>query len=360
MLFPYKYVPHKMERMQEFIDFIFFEVWCKAAGNGSFCLDLFDANADLHEVMKSFYYSDAKGADFFYGHVERIYGHFAAFTTAQIDQFKEWYMANNNIEAACAKNSAMHLAKYTDIAPTHQTLGEQLAAFFKGLYSQQLLGLAVLKQKIGDIDDHYQHFMRANDLGKCPFCGIGDIKGVHHSKREAYDHYLPKALYPFNTINFHNLAPACHECNSTYKLTKDPLHSAAGRRRAFYPYANSGASIEIIVNLRTADIDHLTPDDIQLEFGPTELNEEIETWKDVYGIEERYKAMCCGKTVGKYWFEQALGEWCENGNLPADYLRTLTRQASRSPFADNNFLKKPFLEACQRVGLFSIRAEEKS
>ena len=30
MLFPYKYVPHQMEKMQEFIDFIFYEVWCKA------------------------------------------------------------------------------------------------------------------------------------------------------------------------------------------------------------------------------------------------------------------------------------------------------------------------------------------
>lgn len=29
MLFPYIYVPHQMEKMQEFIDFIFYAVWCK-------------------------------------------------------------------------------------------------------------------------------------------------------------------------------------------------------------------------------------------------------------------------------------------------------------------------------------------
>ena len=61
------------------------------------------------------------------------------------------------------------------------------------------------------------------------------MKGTHHSKREAYDHYLPKVLYPFNSINFRNLAPACHECNSTYKLGKDPAHNPAGRRKAFNP-----------------------------------------------------------------------------------------------------------------------------
>jgi hypothetical protein len=38
---------------------------------------------------------------------------------------------------------------------THKALGEQLATFFKGLYSQSLLGLAALRAKIGNIDDHY-------------------------------------------------------------------------------------------------------------------------------------------------------------------------------------------------------------
>ena len=59
MLFPYKYVPHQMEKMQEFIDFIFYEVWCKAPGNGPFSLDLFNENVDLRELMHDLYFSDA-------------------------------------------------------------------------------------------------------------------------------------------------------------------------------------------------------------------------------------------------------------------------------------------------------------
>jgi hypothetical protein len=65
MLFPYTYVPHQMEKMQKFIDFIFFEVWCKAPPNIPFGLDLFDAEPELREVMEAFFYSDAQGADFF-------------------------------------------------------------------------------------------------------------------------------------------------------------------------------------------------------------------------------------------------------------------------------------------------------
>src|SRR5262249_7338127 len=161
------------------------------------------------------------------------YGLFSSLTPVQIEQFKQWYQANNDIEKACANDPASQIARYNDIRVMHQELSAQLAAFFTRLYSQQLLNLAALREKIGNIDEHYENFTQANTIGKCPFCGISDIKGLNHTKREAYDHYLPKALYPFNSINFRNLAPACHECNSTYKLSKDPMHSAAGRRKAF-------------------------------------------------------------------------------------------------------------------------------
>lgn len=353
MLFPYKYVPHQMERMQVFIDFIFHEVWCKAPGSGHFKLDLFDGNADLKEVMTSFFYDHTQGGDSFYTHVESIYGHFATLTPAQIDQFKQWYRANNDIEKACANDPALHIARYADIKSISQKLCEQLASFFKGLYSQQLLDLAVLRKKIGEIDDHYQHFMQTNTSGKCPFCGIGDVKGIHHTKREAYDHYLPKGLYPFNSINFRNLAPACHECNSTYKLAKDPLSSAGGRRKAFYPYTNTSYNIDIKIDLKKLDVDKLTPDDIDIEYGPVALIEEIETWKDVYGIEVRYKAKCCSESDGKYWLAQVLDELQEDDCSSADFLKTLNRQTRKNPFAESNFLKNAFLEGCDRAGLFT-------
>jgi len=358
MLFPYKYVPHQMEKMQEFIDFIFYEVWCKAPGGGLFNLDLFHGHPDLKEIMEAFYYSHAKGADLFYSHVERIYGHFTALPDPQITQLKQWYQGNNDIENVCSNNPTIQIARYADIALIDAVLSTQLAIFFKELYSQNLLNLVALREKIGEIDDHYLKFVTENSLGKCPFCGLGEVKGVHHTKREAYDHYLPKGLYPFNSINFRNLAPACHECNSIYKLAKDPVHSVAGRRKAFYPYTKRSYSIDISISLNDTALDNLTPQDIALEFGPDQLHEEIETWRDVYGIEERYKAKCCCESDGKYWLTQVLDEWHEDGRSPAEYLKTLTRQTGASPFSDSNFLKKAFLEGCDRAGLFNQNRKE--
>ncbi|BBA33701.1 uncharacterized protein sS8_1744 [Methylocaldum marinum] len=199
--------------------------------------------------------------------------------------------------------------------------------------------------------------MQANTTGKCPFCGLGDIKGVHHTRREAYDHYLPKALYPFNSINFRNLAPACHECNSTYKLSKDPTHNAAGRRKAFYPYTTGASPIEITVELNTSDIDHLKPTDIQLTFGPAAVHEEIETWKEVYGIDERYKAKCCDGDA-KDWLEQLRILRDAHSIAPDASLATVQQQTAKAPVANSNFLKLALLEGCQRAGLFKAIAME--
>ncbi|WP_312477613.1 HNH endonuclease [Stutzerimonas nitrititolerans] len=360
MLFSYTYVPHQLERMQRFINFIFYQVWCRAPKLGAYDLSLFDGNLPLKEVMVSFAYDDTKAGDRFSSQVQAIYESFSKLPRREISKIKKWYQANNNIQQICANHPTAQIARYSDIAISHKGLGDQLAAFFKELYSQSLLDLAALRAKIGDIDNHYEAFVRVNDAGKCPFCGINDLLGGYHSKREAYDHYLPKKIYPFNSINFKNLVPACHHCNSSYKTSKDPAYTPKDpardtlRRKFFYPYATVPRAIELHVSLQHAGIDQLTPAEITLTFGPDAISEEIDTWRDVYAVEERYKAKILGKNDGKYWLTQVLDEWGQNGRLPSDYLASLTRQAERHPYAECNFLKKPFLEACRQIGLFDL------
>ncbi|MFA6928692.1 MAG: hypothetical protein WCT05_00080 [Lentisphaeria bacterium] len=358
MLFAYTYVPHKMERMQEFIDFIFFEVWCRAPIGLVFHPDLFDGNPDLKAVMSEFGFSAraAERGKTFYKDVKAIYELFAPLSAQEIDQFKQWYLGNNDIEKVCANDPASPLLRYVDIPAAHQALSEQLASFFKGLYSS-LLDLVALQEKIGNIDDHYKTFVQTNKAGKCPFCGISDLFSEYHSKREAYDHYLPKALYPFNSINFRNLVPACHHCNSSYKTSKDPAYPpkdparAAQRRAVFYPYTATPYAIELQVTLQNSDIEKLTPADVNLHFGPASLDEKIDTWKDVYGIEERYKAKFCSSDALD-WLEQVRILDRDHSVAPTAYLVSLEEQAQKSPVANCNFLKKPFLEACNQIGIF--------
>jgi len=360
MLFPYVYVAHTMEKMQGYIDYIFNNVWCTARGKGYDIEILFAGNDELRKLITELHTSEVQGADFFLTGLQLIFEDFKVLSDAQLEQLELWYQSNNNIELACVGDPNVTPATYDVVATLSEELSTHLRDFFKNLYSQSFLSLKSIKDRVGEIENHYHDFMQRNIQGKCPFCGIHDVKGLYHTKREAYDHFLPKDKYPFNSINFYNLVPACHECNSSYKLSidpllncKNPLASNAGqRRKAFYPYSNNSHNIELQITLTSSDWTNITPEDVQLTTGPNDVREEIDTWLDVYGIEERYKAKCCGENDGKGWIVQILDEWSVDGRNPDDFLNTLERQANKRPYCDDNFLKKPFLEACKHSGLF--------
>jgi hypothetical protein len=362
MLFPYVYVRHSIEKMQDFIDFIFFAVWCKARRRGPYGLHLFAANAKLYQIMKSFHYSDTDGANFFNTHVEAIYKTFQELPPSAIRQLSRWYLGNNDLEKACLNNKGAPLTRYEDLKAKHPQLSDQIESFFKGLYDR--LGIAAIKNQIGNIDDHYKAFMQANPTGKCPFCGLSDLLGEYHTKREAYDHYLPKAFYPFNAINFHNLVPACHHCNSSYKGSKDLAYTPKdpcgqqARRKLFYPFSSQPWRIDLRVSLQSDAIESLQPANVTLSFGPPALAEQIEAWINVYGIEERYRNKLCAADA-KAWLVEMQDEWRwhnasdgEEGKAPDAYLRDIERHATRSPYANTNFLKHAFLQACAAAGVF--------
>lgn len=134
---------------------------------------------------------------------------------------------------------------------------------------------------------------------------------------------------------------------------KDPLLTKTnGRRKAFYPYATNSHKIELSLKLECKDWTDINPQDIEMAFGPEQLKEQINTWDEVYGIQERYKAKCCGENDGKYWIEQVLDEWQEDDRKPDEFLKILSRNTEKKPYAEANFLKEPFLKACKKAGLF--------
>lgn len=347
MLFACTYVPHQMEKMQEFVEFTFVEVWCKAPIGQPFHPDLYAAKPDFRELMSDFGFSSksAVRAKAFYKDVREIYDLFAGLSQQDIDHFKRWFSNNNDIERVCAGDLAVNPVRYKDVINAYPILGSRLADFYRGLYDQALLGLASLKKIIGELSDHYRQFFKQNITGKCPFCGIGDLKGINHTRREAYDHYLPKCRYPFNSINFRNLVPACHECNSSYKLSADPIMNGATRRKAFYPYATARTSIDVSADLRFST--STVPSTIDLDFGPPALRAEIDTWRSVYGIDERYKAKLSSPDA-QDWLEEFRILNRTHGVKSADHIANIS---ARKQFANNNFLKQAYLTACGNNGL---------
>lgn len=350
MLFSYQYVNHSMEKMQGYIDFIFNKVWCEAPGK-EYDIELFNENEELKELLTEL--NHLEGAYFFLAGIERIFHLFSRLNRKTINKLTKWYYFNNQIEKLCSKEECYNPVNYEQFS-CNEELKKALKAFFQHLYDNNFLSLKAVKDKIGSIDDHYNQFMHINTKGICPFCGLYPIDSEYASTREAYDHFLPKSIYPFCSINFRNLAPMCNKCNSGHKNQRDPLYDNEGnRRKAFFAYDSVSSEIEIEISIKSNNYNNLKPDDIEITFRPDDISEELNTWKDLFDIEERYKEVCCKPSDGIYWIQQVLDESKNYEEVPLDILKYKSREADRYPFNEKNFLKRAFLEACENKGLFS-------
>jgi hypothetical protein len=355
MLFNYRYVKHDIEKFQTWLHHLVKSVWCRDGGVYSLSL----LHPDLKAVVEEIANDERITKDHLDGPIKAIDAIFQSqLTQAQRTQLSQWYDYNNDIEALCGNDPAKSPGTYADIKAMNKDLEKLLQAFCKNLFTE-VIHLKAVSGRTAPISDHYDAFFTENDEGKCPYCGYNDIKGLNHTKKEAYDHFLPKGTYPFNSVNFKNLALMCHECNSSYKLQKnplrhiDPIHKATGgtRRKAFYSFASVAPKLAFSVTIASSDVNTMCASDITLTTDADGRDEELESWMDVFGIEERYKAKLCAKNDGKYWLVQALDECANGGITPDKVIEKVEQNAQSHPWAEMNFLKSPFLQACKDSGL---------
>ncbi|MBX9986358.1 hypothetical protein [Priestia aryabhattai] len=357
MLFGYKYISHDIEKMQKYIDFLFLKIWCKA--EGEFNIEKLNGCPDLKQIVLDVKDNSRIKKDHLQEPIKKIYDSFKNFNKEETEELENWYIKNNSIEELCNNSNNYTPLTYSDLKKFNEVIADDLKEFFINLY-ENVIDLTDVKNKIGSIDHHYNEFTKENDEELCPFCGLHDLKGPYSSKREAYDHYLPKATYAFSSINFKNLAPMCHECNSSYKLktdplyenrmpNRDPLHSPERKRRkAFYPYNTDPTNIKIEVHLLNNDIPSITPEEIELEITSGDFQEEVETWKEIFGIEERFKDILRKKNKGKAWLQQIIEESANCNISPMQLLNAKKKYAETNRWGEANFLRIPFLEACEK------------
>ncbi len=381
MIFTYQYIKHDIEKLQEFLDFLFYDVWLVA--EGPFDIEKLNGNKDLKDIYEELGNIDydptstkknqkGKSAYFFNSSIENVYNEFAKIND---DNFKleliDFYSINNDIESLCS-NKLKTPITYSELKARYPDLEGALNNFYSKLYGNESPFNLDIFGKLNDvlILSHYNSFMIVNDNGICPFCGIYPIDGNYVSTREAYDHYLPKAIYPFNSINFKNLSPMCYKCNSGNKSTNDPIDHIKGRKLAFYPYANNHPEIEFQFELLSKNVKSISPSEYTLSISAPAKNEEIETWKRIFKTDRKYKAdgsieyysrydeLICNKHKAKEWYEDIF-DYYENAKSLSEiedadkYYEKVVKATTRNPKLVENTIKRKFLEECKTKGLFN-------
>lgn len=199
MLRTYKRINNKIFKAQELIVYLVCEVWCKA--------DQQRYKTRLNEELKSL----VETHEWFEYHVKKIYRIAKDLTPNQKDDFKNAFLINNEIEKICNLATAPVALSSLD-----KDLVDALIPFFKELYTK-FLGWVLVYKKYGQKKEYYDELILENEFVFCPCCGYGDIKTYNQDGHSPFDHYFPLKHYPFSAINFDNLFPLCHTCNSDRK-----------------------------------------------------------------------------------------------------------------------------------------------
>lgn len=323
MLRLYRGVKHDIFKLQNMLNHLLCSVWCEA-NEMETCEEKLDD--DFKDLYSSYEWLKIK--------IDSIYELFKNLSGLEKTRIKEAFIIDNSIEALCNGNAKPVYLKdlpkiiETDVKPL-------LVDFYETLLERAKVP--------GTKKDYYEKIIKKNDFKYCPCCGIIDIEQEDSSKREAFDHYLPKALYPFASVNFENLVPLCHKCNSDRKGDKDPI---VGGRKAFYPFGSGEQKIEIKFKLnKPKDLANLERVDLTIEFIGDE--ERIETWNSLFDISERYNdaTRSFNKTHLRkikrrhLIFKEGKSSWTYENSL-----NELIKDYEYDKYEDKKFLKIPLMK----------------
>jgi hypothetical protein len=237
---------------------------------------------------------------------------------------------SNEIEQICA--GIVSAVKADDIPEPVRKL---LTTLFKKLYKDVLFG-DFFKPHYGNRRTHYHAFRKhgKNNYPNCPACGFWPMHTSVDDITDQYDHYLPKDLYPFSSVNFANLVPICSDCNSLQVKSDDDILAHTGK--AFYPFSTTHQPITFVISIakNAPELENISWQvDYSCERGK---EDELTAWKAIYKIESRHKNHVRGSLKSwnkEYWDyfndKESIADDPDEAVRTRTYLRT---KRSSSPF----------------------------
>ncbi|MBX7226942.1 MAG: hypothetical protein K1X55_12990 [Chitinophagales bacterium] len=269
--------------------------------------------------------------------MDAIYERCKTLTDEQRADIREAFNINNRIAELCNGTlTPIELNSLPDVVK--EDMKPLLVRFYDYLIDRT--------EVPGDKLHYYNALRTANPTFKfCPCCGLSPIESAESHYREDNDHYLPKADFPFASVNFQNLVPLCSKCNKKCKSTKNPF--VAGRV-SFYPFDTTHTNIAVSINIvDSPDLDYQTLRENDIEISFSNDPNKTSTWDWLFEIKERYNEETRGfsKTELRTLANRLLRNSKRKTGLTYDEILDDTIEDYEIEiFEDRKFLKRPFLQ----------------
>jgi hypothetical protein len=313
---------HRIFNYQNLVEQLVSEVWCNAKA-GVTCVSLL--SAEFEKIYSS--------RDWVKKAVDEIYELCKAMTDDDRADIREAFFVNNLIEDLCEA-----LKKPIELDSLPAVVSKGMKEFLIKCYSE----LISKKDKL----DYYNDLIKKNKSFKfCPCCGLHSIESVESKYREDNDHYLPKAEYPFASVNFSNLPPLCSKCNKKHKSTKNPFENG---RRSFYPFKPLPEVFKITVAIKdsiTTDYSSLKQNEIDFSFNNEP--DKVDTWDWIFNIKSRYNEEIrqFSKTELRMLFNRFRRNQRAKLSIPYDQVvNEIIEDYDIDKYDDRKFLKMAFFQ----------------
>lgn len=254
---------HAIFIYQTYVQHLICDVWCNAI-DGQSCQDLLLEEFELIYLARDW----VKIA------VDEIYETCKGLTDDERAAIREAFFMNNDIDSLCEGASTPIELNTLNIV-VEQRMKPLLVRFYNELINS--------REKLA----YYNDLVENNDnYDFCPCCGLIKIESNESPFREDNDHYLPKAEYPFASVNFANLPPICSKCNKKWKTIKKPFENG---RKSFYPFKplDNEFEINIVIN-DSGSTNYLALNRNEVAIGFNNDADKVDTWDWLFGIKTRY------------------------------------------------------------------------
>lgn len=264
----------------------------------------------------------------------------------QIKLLRRAVYSNNKIEDLCeGRLKPVHYSELRDVLGVeNEPLLAAIKEFCYALYDN-CLKRKPFEDEYESVRGYYKKLVGRNS--NCIMCGMMDVIDTDIDDTvSAFDHYLPRALYPFNSVNLMNLVPTCEKCNGKCKKAKDPLFGIGAeykrkyQLRCFYPF--SGVSYMIVVKVKFAlpYKKNFSKENVEITLYCRDCQDKVDNWDRIYDIKKRYGSLVANDNYYNIYLNErksALEHHCT--------MERLIQLREKNMEGDMNFLKVPFLRA---------------